>query len=316
MSKDEKVLDNVSEISISVANHCLDDKSLAQKVVPVSCLKDARLAQGMDIATLAGLLKVPVHKLQALEQGRFEALPDPVFTRALASSMCRILKLDSAPVLQQLPAITAFKVTPQNRGINTPFRIRGNRNPVPVWNHASRPAIWLGIALATGALVLMFLPFIEQEFARLQQVGGLEVSPAKAIRRAPVTTTVVIPVIRNDGVVEDLAPGGSISPEVAVVVPAQGTIPALPLSPGIGATSVEPLVTFSAKGTSSVKVTDASGTLVFDRVLRAGESAGLSGTLPLTAVVSHASAIQVRVRGEAFDLGTVSTNNIARFELK
>lgn len=316
MSKDENVSDGISCPGILVADQRSTDKGLAHEPVGGSFLKDARLAQGMDIATLAGLLKVPIYKLQALEQGRFEALPDPVFTRALASSMCRILKLDPAPVLQRLPAITAFEVTAQNRGINTPFRTRGNRNTAPVWSHVSRPAIWLGIALVVGALVLMFLPFIEQEFARLQQMGGLEASPAKVSQPAPVTTTVVTSVTRNDGVGEGSAAGSSIPPEPAVAVPGRATIPAPPPSSDSEAVSLEPLIGFTAKGTSNVKVTDASGALVFDRVLRSGESASMSGTLPLTAVVSRASAIQVRVRGEAFDLGAVSKNNIARFEVK
>lgn len=316
MSKDENVADGISCPVILEAEYRSTCKGLAHEAAAGSFLKDARLAQGMDIAALAGLLKVPVYKLQALEQGRFETLPDPVFTRALASSMCRILKLDPAPVLQQLPAITAFKVTAQNRGINAPFRTRGNRNTVPVWSHVSRPAIWLGIALVVGALVLMFLPFIEQEFARLQQMGGLEASPAKAVRPASGTTTVITPVIRNDGVGENSDANSSNLPEAAVAAPGQATIPAPPSSSDSEAVSLEPLISFTAKGTSNVKVTEASGALVFDRVLRSGESASLSGTLPLTAVVSRANSIQVRVRGEAFDLSAVSKNNIARFEVK
>jgi cytoskeleton protein RodZ len=34
------------------------------------------------------------------------------------------------------------------------------------------------------------------------------------------------------------------------------------------------------------------------------------------AVIGRANAIQVQVRGQAFDLGAVTKNNVARFEVK
>ena len=67
-------------------------------------LKQAREAAGLHVAALAAALKVPVRKLEDLEAGRFDRLPDMTFARALASSACRHLKIDPAPVLAQLPA--------------------------------------------------------------------------------------------------------------------------------------------------------------------------------------------------------------------
>lgn len=282
-------------------------------------LKNARLSQCMDIATLAGLLKIPVHKLQALEQGHFEALPDPVFTRALAASICRILKLDPAPVLQRLPAITTFKAIPQNRGINTPFRIRNSRQAAPLWSHISRPAIWLGIVLLMGALVLMFLPFIEHELTRLRPVAQLDASPAQPADSVPATTTVVAPVVRHEGAAAAVQTSAADNPAPIYVFAAVPGPAMLPDSSAIAQTaSADPasLLNFSAKGTSHVKVTDANGAVVLDRVLRTGESVGLSVTPPLAAVVGRANAISVQVRGAAFDIAAVSKNNIARFEVK
>ncbi len=51
-------------------------------------LKEARQAAGMHIAALAVALKVPVSKLEALEADNYAVLPDTVFVRALASSVC------------------------------------------------------------------------------------------------------------------------------------------------------------------------------------------------------------------------------------
>lgn len=48
----------------------------------------------MHIGALAVALKVPVRKLEALEIGELASLSGPVFVRALASSVCRHIKMD------------------------------------------------------------------------------------------------------------------------------------------------------------------------------------------------------------------------------
>ena len=46
---------------------------------------------------------VPVERLKALEEDRWDALPDLVFARALAQSVCRQLKIEPGPVLSAMP---------------------------------------------------------------------------------------------------------------------------------------------------------------------------------------------------------------------
>ncbi|MEK0416037.1 MAG: Helix-turn-helix domain, partial [Pseudomonadota bacterium] len=45
----------------------------------VSRLRAAREQKGVHLGVLASSLKVPVARLQALEEGRFEEFADPVF---------------------------------------------------------------------------------------------------------------------------------------------------------------------------------------------------------------------------------------------
>jgi cytoskeleton protein RodZ len=66
-------------------------------------LRQYREAKGLHISILAAALKVPNSKLLALETNRFEELPDLVFARALAMSVCRYLHVDSAAVLSMMP---------------------------------------------------------------------------------------------------------------------------------------------------------------------------------------------------------------------
>ena len=294
MSKDEAVLESVVPLNPDVAG---------QQDTAGALLRTARQSQGMDIATLAALLKVPVYKLQALEQDKPELLADPVFARALAASMSRMLKLDPASVLLRLPAIAAFKVTSQNRGINAPFRARssGGRSVVPFWSHISRPAVLLGVVFLLGALVLMFLPTLQKEVARYRQAGSLETVPGQAMESPSNTTTVITPT----STINDAA-------DISVVTPVEISN----ASADADAAPAQPPITISAKGTSKIKVTEAGGKVLLDRTLRAGESVSLSGVLPLAVVANRANLIEVQVHGQDFDLASVTKNNTARFEVK
>ena len=294
-------------------------------------LRDARQAQGIHIAALAASLKVPVQKLEALEQDRFDLLLDAVFVRALASSMCRILKLDPEPILQRLPPLNATKVTSQNRGINAPFRSHNGGWSSSLRTQLSKPVIWVGLAFLLGALVLIFLPVVQQ--GATGRLAGVDIS-SKTSPLHPFSAT-VMPVMqpKDASLVVQLNTTGEQSPQsaaseavpssAAASMPAAGQ-PLTSASATVSAdnttnaadTSGNAVATFSAKSESWVKVTDAKGVVVLSRTLQAGESASAIGLLPLNAVIGRANAMQVHVRGQALDLNPLTKNNVARFEVK
>jgi cytoskeleton protein RodZ len=121
-------------------------------------LRRAREAAGLHVAALAVSLKVPVRKLEALEENRFDELPDAVFVRALASSVCRSLKIDSQPILERLPQTIAPRLVRDGEGINAPFRAPSDGAP-PGWTEQLTKPVFLAVfALLLGALVLILLP--------------------------------------------------------------------------------------------------------------------------------------------------------------
>ena len=126
-----------------------------------SGLKEAREAAGLHIAALAAALKVPVKKLEALEAGRYGELPDLTFARALASSACRQLKVDPAPILQQIPLSASPKLGEHRHSLNAPFNPGRDEEPINPLSWLSRPALLAAIALLLGALVIVFLPRAE-----------------------------------------------------------------------------------------------------------------------------------------------------------
>src|SRR4051794_2894478 len=92
-------------------------------------LRAAREAAGLHVAALAVALKVPVRKLEALEADQYDVLTDAVFVRALASSVCRTLKIAPQPVLERLPQIAAPRLIAKTENINTPFHAPSDGAP-------------------------------------------------------------------------------------------------------------------------------------------------------------------------------------------
>ena len=318
-------------------------------------LKLAREARGLHIAALAVLLKVPVKKLEALEADRLDLLPDAVFARALASSVCRTLKIDPVVVLAQLPLTDVQKLRYHGTGINEPFRSPGDGSGPSIWAQISRPAVLGGLLLLVGALVLIFLPAIK---AGISEVS-FETSGFK-IKKTEIEKTVPAPVVADEGLANlqkttvfplsslATAPNGVTSSEpVSAIAATTTTIDGAPFAakssvtlsiPGplpsassavssIGIPVTTPMVTansplasevvvFTAKTESWVEVTDARAQLVLRRTLAAGDVVGASGVLPLKVVVGRANATQVEIRGKVFDVNAVAKDNVARFEVK
>jgi len=321
---------------------------------PGAMLRQAREARGLHIAALAVLLKVPVKKLEALESDRLDLLPDAVFVRALASSVCRTLKIDPAIILARLPQTDAPKLTYQGTGINEPFRSPGDGPGPSVWAQVSRPAALAGLLLLMGALVLIFLPAIKTGISEVRletiefKTKNMETEKTMAAaaaaearladsQKATVTSVSslatagisVVPSEPTSAIAATAAIGGAPqATKSSVTVTVSSPLPtsaskvssAGTSSPTFVVTANSPLasdvVVFTAKTESWVEATDARGQVVLRRTLAAGEVVGASGALPLKVIVGRANATQVQIRGKVFDVNAVAKDNVARFEVK
>jgi cytoskeleton protein RodZ len=124
-------------------------------------LRQARETAGLHVAALAVSMKVPVKKLEALEADRLDLLPDAVFVRALASSVCRALKIDPAPVLLRLPQTVIPRLDNGQRGINEPFHVSGHASQLSMPEFLAKPAVWVVAVLLAGAAVLIAFPEVQ-----------------------------------------------------------------------------------------------------------------------------------------------------------
>jgi len=289
-------------------------------------LKEAREAQGLHIAALAVALKVPVKKLEALEAGRFDQLPDTVFVRSLALSVCRALKVDPAPIMASLPEpqFNQFKIN--EAGLNTSFKDSTEASRRGVWAQISSP-IGLGVLFLIVAIVVILAWPVTPLFEDDSLVAKEGTAPILAMEQPAQS-----PQISANGVEEAAVltqPPSSIQPEASVVaeVPvasASNVVSVVPI-PAVSTpvnvvsadvTSQSKVLELSGHGESWVEVTDSAGQSKLRKLMQSGEVIRLTGQLPLSVVVGRADMVSVVVRGKPLDLVPLARENVARFEVK
>jgi cytoskeleton protein RodZ len=298
-------------------------------------LKQAREAQGLHIAALAVSLKVPVKKLEALEADRHDLMPDAVFARALASSVCRSLKIDATEILARLPQTLKPRLSHHEQSINTPFRLPTDGPAPSVLSLLKRPLVQAVLALLLGALVLIFIPNVPQKTSEVanaaldgfktspvlstsvdNNAGGTAMGAGTPVYSSPdasttraqtvaVTGQITEPVAVNAAAVLATSPSAVSASVVASTALATAT-----------ATLADGIVVFRAKGESWVEVIDARGLVSLRRTLAPGESASANGTMPLRVTVGRADQTQVFVRGQAFEDDARVRDNVLRFEVR
>ncbi|MFT3665793.1 helix-turn-helix domain-containing protein [Piscinibacter sp.] len=269
-------------------------------------IRQARQAQGLHIAALAASIKVPQRKLEALEADRFDELPDATFTRALAQTVCRSLKVDPAPVLALLPQPAGHRLEHVAEGINAPFRERPGAAAGADWSLLGSPAVWAPLLILLLAAVVYFLP---KGTVTLPTLGGAASAPGTA-------TSTTTPPPADTAPAEQSAPAAEAA--ASVVVETVHSAPAAPdaaaSTPGAAA-EVAGVLQLRASAESWVEVLDARGATLLSRLLQPGETVGIDGAAPFKLTIGNAAATQLTFRGKAVEL-PAPRDNVARLELK
>jgi len=284
----------------------MDDAAAAASAPSAGAmLRAARERRGMHIAALAAAIKVPQRKLEALEADRYDELPDMTFTRALAQSVCRTLKVDMQPVLDRLPQTTVAspKLEHVGTGLNAPFRERPGRAEPTDWGWLRKPVVWGTLLVLAAAVALAFLP---ERWLGTVLRGRVPTIAAPAAPAASEVITLPTPAAAT------VEPAASAATEVAPAasVPASGVVPT-----STAAAAAPSMLAVSASAESWVEVQDARGQMLLSRSLSAGESAAVDGAPPLRVTIGNAPATRVTFRGNPVDLARHTRDNVARLQL-
>ncbi len=284
-------------------------------------LRASREAAGFSLDALAAVVKVPVRKLEALEAGRLDALPEPVFVRGMVVGICRVLQADAQAILALLPAAPTKPLKQEGAIAPMPFEMTGADSPHRLLEVVARPYIRWTLALVLGAGLLYFWPALSSGSMRSavesEALSALQPWVAKGtVASAPEQNAVSAPLpVEAEPVVVPVPPiaapiaAPSAAASAAASNPASDAPPPLPVPLG-------DVIRFKSHGKTWLEIADGKGAVVMRRVLADGEQTGVGGHLPLSVVIGNADATEVWVRGKVFDIKSIAQGNVARFEVK
>lgn len=275
-------------------------------------LRAARQQQGMHIMALAAAIKVTPAKLEALEAGRYHELPDATFTRALALTICRVLKIDPTPVLAQLPGARDIGLGRVDGGLNMPFRDRPGRTDPIEWAPWRRPVLWLVGMLLLAAAAFVLVPSTPGPPGSLVSLPGVGAA-ADALGAAVLSPGASAPVLPA---VAPAAGASEAATPVVSTVDAMAPSAAAARAPGVpGATVAGDALVLRAVQATWVQAVDGAGQTLMARLVPAGETVELTVTPPLRLRIGNAQGTELQFRGQPVDLAAAARDNIANITL-
>lgn len=322
----------------------MQDEQARTPVTAGMLLRQSREAAGLSLTGLAAALKVPAPKLQALEADDHASFQDHVFMRALAQSVCRTLRMDSAPVMELLPRTRPKSLADERNSINATFKERSFKGAgTPLGrDQGSRKVAIIVLLLLAAAAAVYFLPVHDDEASAPAQAGSADAvalvapaapagepvaaqAPATGEPAAQPTADAAAPAAAAaaPAAASVAAPAAAVTTPAPAAVPAPAAAAAAPAPVPAAQTSATPatptpagVLVMKANAQSWVQVKDATGRVVLQKTLAPGESASAEGVTPLSVTVGNASGTEVRVRGEVLDVARITRDNVARFEVK
>lgn len=104
-------------------------------------LKQARLGRSLSMSQLHAHTCIPIHQIEALEQGQIDKLPEDVYIRGFIRRLAEVLELDSAALVEQFPEPTSLSV-------------------IPSWYHQPKSGPGVGISLSPVHLYLGYTALV------------------------------------------------------------------------------------------------------------------------------------------------------------
>ena len=289
-------------------------------------LAQARLATGLSVEDIARQLRFGVRQIQALEAGRLEQLPGPTFVRGIVRSYARLLKLDPAPLIEQLEG--KFDVPDANR-LATLFK-----QPVPFSDGARQSnmvygLVTLGVLVIAGVLAYQW--WYRDKTPAQPKVEATAASPTP-VEQPAAATVATAPQAASPATQAPLAPApqaakpasASTAPAVPSAPSAPGAaraaaaaqVQAPPVPPSVPVARGKRRVEFEFEEESWVEVTNGLGQVISAHLNPPGSRKVVDGVPPLTIVIGNAQHVTVFYKDKPIDLKPYIKVEVARLVLE
>ncbi len=252
-------------------------------------LRAIREQQGLSIGDVAQRLKYAPRQVQALEEGRYEALPSLTFQRGFVRGYAKLLGLDGGTLVAELE----FEIGPGS-GPNTEQLQRVAYTQPALSSRPTGQSAWRWIfAMAIVIVAIGGFSLHQWEPPALVKASSQPIPPA-------------IPAPTNE-------------PPRALDVPVPERSLPLPtplIEQRSDASRVEGRLQFAFSGESWVEVRDAAGGVVLSGTFRNGAEQSAGGRPPFDVTVGNARLVKLTYRGAEVDLVPYTKVTVARLQLK
>lgn len=271
-------------------------------------LAEARQAQSLTAAEVARQLKLSVWQVEALEAGRFEQLPGPVFVRGFIRNYARLLRLDPNELLREAGGSVTQPVTPAAVAPSPEI-------PFPAAGKSRWPM--LAAAVATIVAALAAYEFLWNEPASRPAPPVTAAKPAVQPEQPPAAVTDAAPAAPATDA--PATPSSSIASAAASPAaqnaPAAATDDKQPesekeLRPG------ERQVRLAFEQESWVEIRDRNERVIFSQLNPAGTQQLINGLPPFSVIVGNAHGVRMTYDDKPVDLASHTKIDVARLILQ
>lgn len=256
-------------------------------------LRRLREQKGLTVHDVADRLKLPTRQIEALENGSYEGLPEPVFIRGFLRSYGRFLDMDEARLTSYLDHIAPSSTQP--RHTSEPHDLNYANTTV---KKSSPKWIFAVIALAlVGAGVYFWQVKSNQENEIRESVSTI---PSANSDVAPpnlnTDNLIVKPMTASDTATETATStqttATSSSPATAI------------LNNAPAPTAVAGELVITTKHRTMLTVTDVNGKVLMNKIVPAASEYRFKEGAPFEVRMGYATGATVTFAGQPFDVDT------------
>ncbi len=257
-------------------------------------LRRLREQKGLSIKDVADRLKLPARQIEALENGLYDGLPEPVFIRGFLRSYGRVLDMDEARLNSYLDHIAPSTTTKTN------FNQNEAQHELNFSNSTVKKASpkWIGavVALAViGAGVYFWQVKSNEENEKQENISTIPVESGNVTPPNLNTDNLITkPMTASDTATETVVASAVMTQNNQVMTPAK---PAAPAAVGVAGELV-----ISNKHRTMLTVTDVNGKVLINKIVPAASEYRFKEGAPFEVRMGYAEGATASFAGTPIDL--------------